>query len=220
MTKTQKAEREEAAAELAKWIKPGDTVYTILDHVSRSGMSRIIRVLVPLVGEDGKPEFIHPNRAVGKAIGASHGRSNGRETDGLRVDGCGMDMGFHLVNSLSYALYPEYACLGEAGNCPSNYHMNHRDRLRCDGIGSGDDWRPCHKQYRGDRYFREDWPSELVDIGEGRSITRYLAAIEHPDGRLEVCPTCGGAGDVPNPEGPERWDLIHKDGYALRQAWL
>lgn len=33
-------EREEAITKLREWIKPGDTVYTILDHVSSSGMSQ------------------------------------------------------------------------------------------------------------------------------------------------------------------------------------
>ena len=44
-TKAAEAERAEAIAKLREWIKPGDTVYTVLDSVSRSGMSRHIRVL-------------------------------------------------------------------------------------------------------------------------------------------------------------------------------
>ena len=42
MTKAQMAERDEAIANLREILKPGDTVYTILRHVSKSGMSRVI----------------------------------------------------------------------------------------------------------------------------------------------------------------------------------
>ena len=42
MTKAQKAERDQARETLRKYIKPGDTVWTILRHVSRSGMQRRI----------------------------------------------------------------------------------------------------------------------------------------------------------------------------------
>jgi hypothetical protein len=41
--KHSKAAQVEALAKLRDWIKPGDTVYTMLDHVSPSGMSRAIR---------------------------------------------------------------------------------------------------------------------------------------------------------------------------------
>ena len=45
MTKAQQAERDEAREKLRKWLKPGDTVYTVLRHVSRSGMMRTIQVI-------------------------------------------------------------------------------------------------------------------------------------------------------------------------------
>ena len=107
------AERQEAIERLREWIKPGDTVYTILRHVSRSGMSREIGVVLM----DGKSD-LHPNWAVSKAIGARQGKS-----DGVVMGGCGMDMGFALVHELSYALYPDgFDCLGEG--CPSNDHSN------------------------------------------------------------------------------------------------
>ena len=217
MTKAQQTEREKAIEQLREWIKPGDTVYTILDHVSRSGMQRAIRVVIPIVAGEaiesaapgGRPtdyvrkdsigvDFRHPNYAVGKALGLRHWKRNGYEQDALMVGGCGMDMGFHLVYNLSYALYGKgYACLGK-GKCPSNYHTNHRDTLQCqgtvvynpDGPNSGE---PCHWE-RG-----KGWV--LPSTGN-------------------TCPTCQGKGRIPNPEGPERWDLIHTDGYALRHRWL
>ena len=101
MSKATKAEKAEAFSNLRKWIKPGDTVHTIMDHVSSSGMSRNIRVV--LVDKDG--DITHPNWAVSVLLGyprAKHG-------DGMRVGGCGMDMGFHIVHSLGYALFGEEA---------------------------------------------------------------------------------------------------------------
>jgi hypothetical protein len=103
MTKYTKAEKAEAFANLRKWLKPGDTVHTILDHVSRSGMSRNIRVVLLRDGE-----AMHPNHAVSVLLDyprAKHG-------DGMAVGGCGMDMGFHIVHSLGYALFGKEASEG------------------------------------------------------------------------------------------------------------
>lgn len=165
LTKAQQTARDEAIAQLKEWIKPGDTVYTILDHVSSSGMSRAIRVLIPRIkyaydtdGVDSLSvvqgvatgvEFWHPNYAVGEALGLKHWKKNGYEKDALVVGGCGMDMGFHLVYELSHVLYGKgYPCLGK-GKCPSNYHVNHRksqggkerfDLLHTDGYALRHQW--------------------------------------------------------------------------------
>ena len=237
MTKVQQAEQAEAITKLRGWIKPGDTVYTVLDHVARSGMTRHIRVLVPQRGRKRKGEpdaFLHPNWAVGKALGMRHAKRNGYEQDALVVGGCGMDMGFHLVYSLSYALYGKgYKCLGK-GKCPSSYHSNHRDRVRCEGVEVDGARRFC---YRPDPFSRfevpEDWPRgpERVITVEGEdggpelshTIAGPLLAClhtEHDGAPYEVCPTCQGEGYLPNPDGPERFDLRHQDGYALRHKWL
>ena len=72
---------------------PKDTViYTILRRVSSSGMSRIIDAFYV---KDGKPMRIHfiTSKIFWK-------REN-KDIAGFKVSGCGMDMGFHLVNSLS-----------------------------------------------------------------------------------------------------------------------
>ena len=62
----------------------------------------------------------------------------GHGYDAVIRGGCGMDMGFDLVYSLSRALFPSYQCLGrrykdENGPaCPSNDHVNpgpHRDNF-------------------------------------------------------------------------------------------
>lgn len=116
------AEREklEARDKLREWIKPGDTVYTILRHVSRSGMSRDISVKI----SDGNGGFLHPDYLVAKATGSRLAKS-----EGIKIGGCGMDMGFALVYDLSHALYGEgYRCLGEKARCPSNVHSNERER--------------------------------------------------------------------------------------------
>lgn len=142
MTKAQKVERDEALARMHEWVKPGDTVYTILDHVSRSGMSRNIRVVLLKTDErTSEPIPLHPNWAVGTIIGAPRASKG----DGFRVGGCGMDMGFHVVYTLSRYLYPDgFGCIGEG--CPSNDHTNgDRDYTR-DGdkvTGPECETRPC-----------------------------------------------------------------------------
>ena len=114
MAKHSKKEVQEAFDTLRKMLKPGDTVHTILDNVSRSGMSRNIRVVVLRDGE-----AMHPNYSVSVLLGypwAKHG-------DGMRVGGCGMDMGFALVYHLSCVLFPNgFECIGQG--CPSNDHSN------------------------------------------------------------------------------------------------
>lgn len=228
MTRAQRAERDEAITKLREWIKPGDTVYTVLDSVSRSGMSRTIRVVLMKADDNGKPYMLHPNHAVATALGLRQAKRG----DGLIVGGCGMDMGFHLVNNLSMVLYPEYVCLGK-GKCPSCYHVNHRDHVRCDGYEGRFCWTPSRGMFGPDTPIPANWPrgADVTitiegDNGEPISETRpgrLLACLtgSDDDGQTpEVCPTCKGAGYLPNPEGPERFDLMHRDGYALRHAWI
>lgn len=144
----QQQEKTVAIAQLRDWITPGDTVYTILDHVSRSGLSRVIRVVVPIIGPSAslmhrspllrEVEFRHPNHAVGLALGLRHARRNGHQQDGLVISGGGMDMGFSLVYQLSSVLYGcgnGYACLGDG--CPSNVHVNARAHRVEDACGDG-----------------------------------------------------------------------------------
>jgi hypothetical protein len=113
-----KAEKEKAEALefFRDKLKPGDIVYTVLRHVSRSGMLREIGVLLPCGDSAG---FWHPNYATASLIGATVNKRG----DGVRVTGCGMDMGFHIVYNLSHALFPNgFGCIGE--RCPSNDHSN------------------------------------------------------------------------------------------------
>jgi hypothetical protein len=114
--KTSKAEMAEQMENLNRWIKPGDTVYTIIRHVSSSGMTRHISVLAKM-GDD----FIHPNYAVSKVL--EYPLVTGNGSDAVKVGGCGMDMGFHLVYNLSRRMFPNgFDCIGRG--CPSNDHSN------------------------------------------------------------------------------------------------
>lgn len=115
LTKAQQAERQEAIETLRGWLRPGDTVYTILRHVSRSGMRRVVGVVVMV---DGEPR--HPNWLVATACGFTvHPKG-----DGIIVDGCGMDMGFHLAYELGHTLWPDgFDCPGD-GKCAEGNHWN------------------------------------------------------------------------------------------------
>ena len=99
-----KEEQAEARERLLGWLKPGDTVYTILRHVSRSGMQREIGLVV---FRNGIP--LHPNYAAATVLGWKVNKQG----DGIVVGGCGMDMGFHIVYELSAALFNGY-CNGAA----------------------------------------------------------------------------------------------------------
>lgn len=117
-TSKNQLEAKEQLENLHRWIKPGDTVYTILRHVSRSGMMRHISVVV--IDKDGSTT--HPNYATAKVTGLPLVRLGGFN-DAVKVGGCGMDMGFHVVESLSRAMFPDgFTCIGE--KCPSNDHTN------------------------------------------------------------------------------------------------
>ena len=108
-------EKAKALEYLHEYLRPGDTVYTILRHVSRSGMSRSISALVIL--KDGIPYEV--SHLVSHAGRGAFDRNSG----GVKVNGCGMDMGFHLVYNLSYVLFPDgFDCVGDG--CPSNDHSN------------------------------------------------------------------------------------------------
>lgn len=94
MKQSQK-DRIEAIEALRGMLSPGDTVYCILRHVSSSGMSRRISLVIQ---QNGIVRNI--DSLASKAIGL-------RESDsgGLIVGGCGMDMGFHLVYTLGSVMF-------------------------------------------------------------------------------------------------------------------
>jgi hypothetical protein len=135
MTKAQKAERAEAIAKLREWVKPGDTVHTVIRNVSRSGMSREIGIV--LIRADGS--MLHPNYSVARALGLRQGKR-----DGIIVGGCGMDMGFALVYEIGRAIFPDgFECVGD--KCRSNDHSN------------GDRDRTPHHHADGGYALRQEW---------------------------------------------------------------
>lgn len=102
-----------AAKELRELLSPGDMIYTKLVHVSRSGMYRVIDCYVIRSNE--------PRRISWSVAQLTEGYD--RRHEGVKASGCGMDMGFHVVYSLSRTLFPlGFGCIGE--RCPSNDHTN------------------------------------------------------------------------------------------------
>ena len=83
--------------QLKKLVKPNQTVYTVLEHVSKNGMTRHIRVVV---GTQKGREIVDITYRVAKLCGY---RLKG---GALVVSGCGMDMGFSVVYDLGKQLWP------------------------------------------------------------------------------------------------------------------
>jgi hypothetical protein len=106
-----KEEKEAILNPLLDILKPGDTVYCVLRHVSRSGMRREISLFTKEMRcIDGLAA-----RALGYRIG---------KRGGLVVTGCGMDMGFHLVYNLGWRLFPQGFVPADAGR---TYGRNGQD---------------------------------------------------------------------------------------------
>ncbi len=90
---------DQAIAELRSILKPGQTIYTVLRHVSRSGMQRRISLLVD--NPDGGI------RSLDWLIDRAGWERTSSKGDGLVANGCGMDMGFHLVYNLGARIWPD-----------------------------------------------------------------------------------------------------------------
>ena len=94
-----KQEIEEQKERVKIWLeKSGYKVYTILRHVSASGMYRVIS---PVIFADGR--VLHISYAT--AIITGYKYSEKYHHAAIGISGCGMDMGFDLVYNLSSALY-------------------------------------------------------------------------------------------------------------------
>ena len=74
------------------------TIYSIVRSVSQSGVSRTIDFYVI---KDDKPIWITP------AIRDILDYKQDAKTNALKVNGTGMDMCFHVVNSLGYKLFDD-----------------------------------------------------------------------------------------------------------------
>lgn len=109
LTKAQQTAIQEAVRDLRVLLSPGDTIDCVLRHVSRSGMSRSISLYHR--GKDGPRDITY---MVGLACGLKMD-----QRAGLRVDGCGMDMGFHVVYGLGRTLFPDgFGVKGKYGDNP------------------------------------------------------------------------------------------------------
>ena len=118
-----KAEAKAIALEyLHSYLKPGQTVYVILRHASKSGMSRSISAVIPTISKEGKPGIYDITHLVAQACDLAMDSHHG----GVKIGGVGMDMGFALVYDLSCTMWPSgFDCIGNG--CPSNDHSNHED---------------------------------------------------------------------------------------------
>ena len=113
--------KEQSRAALLALLAPGQTVATVLRHVSRSGMQRRISLYV----SDGADMQCIDHHA---ASVTGHKES---DKGGIVMTGCGMDMGFALVYDLGAALWPNGTkdhssrSNGEP-DCAGGYALNHK----------------------------------------------------------------------------------------------
>jgi hypothetical protein len=95
--------KEEAIKTLKENIKKGDVIYTQLNHISQSGMMRHIQL------RQIKNNYpLDWSRLVAVALDwkiTLEAKNKFGSYNGIKVGGCGMDMGFHLVYTLSRVLY-------------------------------------------------------------------------------------------------------------------
>jgi len=94
--------KEEAIKTLKEKIKKGDTLWTQLNHVSQSGMMRHISVR-----QIKKDYPLNWTRLISIALDWKQAKNKFGVYNGIKVGGCGMDMGFHLVYTLSKVLYDD-----------------------------------------------------------------------------------------------------------------
>jgi hypothetical protein len=117
-----RTEQIEAIKELRELLKPGETVYTILRHVSASGMSRVIDLFIMRGNEPRRITW-----SVAQALGYAYDQKR----EGLGVSGCGMDMGFHVVYSLARVIFNDRViyqkkATGQVGSNDAGYLLNQR----------------------------------------------------------------------------------------------
>lgn len=113
MLEVTKFEKAEAIDKLRSILKPGMVVYCILRRVSASGMNRKISLFIVGDGEVRDITFY-----AGRALGWGLVDVGGHRA--LNVTGCGMDMGFHTVYSLSWVVF------GKIEGADSGYSLAHR----------------------------------------------------------------------------------------------
>jgi hypothetical protein len=118
MSKKKQTDEEKATAlkNLKRALKPGQTIYFVVTHVSKSGMQRSIEFYIPCFdkvwdtsrnkGFGGYTRRLAISRItweMSRVLGYRIDQKNG----GIIVGGCGMDMGFHCVYTLGSRLWPK-----------------------------------------------------------------------------------------------------------------
>lgn len=83
---------------LTHYINEGDTIYTVLRSVAPSGMSRTMSLKV---AQNGR--IVDLTYYASVVLDYPLVEVNGSRA--VRVGGCGMDMGFHVVYSLARVLF-------------------------------------------------------------------------------------------------------------------
>ncbi len=92
-----KAEQRQEASELLRKLFPvGSNVHTVVRHVTASGTGRSIQIL-SIDGDRISDVSYLLAQAGNHKLHPSH--------PGIKVQGCGMDMAFHLVYSLGRLIY-------------------------------------------------------------------------------------------------------------------
>ena len=91
-------QQEEAAGTLLRWLKPGSTVWTVLRHVSPSGMTRWLDLYT--IDSDGEPIRLTYQACI------LAGFRYDTKRNALKIEGCGTDMGFEAVYGLGRYLWP------------------------------------------------------------------------------------------------------------------
>lgn len=86
----------------AEYLKPGDTVYAILRHVSRNGMCRFVDLVVV---KGNKPVRITWDAA--KTLYMNYDRKR----EAIPVKGCGICPAHLLVSDLAWWLFGNYEAL-------------------------------------------------------------------------------------------------------------
>lgn len=91
-----KSDEQHAEEMLRRFCPAGSKIKGVVTNVARSGMSRSIRFFVVSDGEMQEITGYICTLGIAGAVFTRHG---------ARVPGCGMDMIFHTIHSLSYRLY-------------------------------------------------------------------------------------------------------------------
>ena len=101
---------------LEEYLRAGSTVYALRRGGSSSGMTHYYTLLVAGLNNQGEPDLFNITYHAAKALGWKLMDRDGSRV--IKVEGGGMDMGFHLVYSLSSVLF--------AGQDRAGYILNHR----------------------------------------------------------------------------------------------